>query len=199
MAKLFFRHGTMNSGKTGQLLMAADNYTRKGDGVLLFKPDLDTRWGGKAEIKSRAMDTPLPCVIIEPHINLYTFTNEWQQDHPVSAVFVDEAQFLSKEHVRQLVEIVNILNIPVMAYGLRSSYVEGELFEGSKELLYWANEIEEIKTVCAFCNRRSTHNLKLTDGKPSKTGDTISIEGSEENSVYYAACTNHYINPPKLK
>ncbi|MDR1705502.1 MAG: thymidine kinase [Clostridiales bacterium] len=199
MAKLYFRYGAMNSGKTANLLMVAHNYINQGKNVIIIKPDKDTRWGIKIEVKSRAIVTSLPAALISDSEDLFAFTQARVSEKPVEAILVEEAQFLTKDQVRQLAVVVDKLNIPVLCYGLRCSYIDGELFDGSAALMYWADTIEEVKNVCQYCSSKATKNLLRVNGVPQYSGDNVvmgdvDMEGS---SIYYTpVCRRHYLNPP---
>ena len=110
-------------------------------------------------------------------------------------VLIDEAQFLKKEHVLQLIKIVDELNIPVMAFGLKNDF-RNELFEGSKYLLIYADKIEEMKTICWFCPHKATMNLRIHNGKPVYEGEQVQIGGNES---YYPVCRKHYFHPQLKK
>ena len=146
MAKLYFRHGAMNSGKTANMLMVAHNYLAQNKDVIIFKPSKDTRWGEEDVVKSRAISGSFPAVLISDTDDLESIIK--CQTKKIHAILVEEAQFLSKGHVRQLAIIADDFDIPVLCYGLRCSFMDGEMFEGSVALMYWADSIEEIKTVC---------------------------------------------------
>ena len=112
-------------------------------------------------------------------------------DQRIYCVLIDEAQFLSKEHVLQLTQIVDELNIPVMTFGLKNDF-RNELFEGSKYLLIYADKIEEMKTICWFCPHKATMNLRMLDGHPVYEGKQVQIGGNES---YYPVCRKHYFHP----
>ena len=157
LAKLYFRYGAMNSAKTANLLMVAHNYINQGKKVIILKPDKDTRWDMTVEVKSRAIVDPQAAVSINESQDIQKLIEEQLREHTISAILVEEAQFLSKSQVRQLAVIVDELKIPVLCYGLRCSYIDGALFEGSAALLYWADTIEEIKNVCLYCSKGISH------------------------------------------
>ena len=189
MAKLYFRYGAMNSGKTANLLMVADNYINQGKSVLILKPAKDTRWEG---VKSRAVRGDYDSTVVEEHMDIFELVKGIEKK--LYSILVDEAQFFSAKHIEEMARVVDELGIPVLCYGLRSSYVKGELFEGSQALFYWADTIEEIKNVCYFCNKKATHNLLRRDGVPVYRGSQVVMgdvtpEGEE---VYTAVCRRHY-------
>jgi len=198
MAKLYFRYGAMNSGKTANLLMVADNYINQGKNVIILKPDKDTRWNMEAEVKSRAIVTSQPAVLVDDAKDLTAFIRSMLDKQEIAAILVEEAQFLTGEQVRQLAVIVDSMNIPVLCYGLRCSYLDGRLFEGSAALLYWADTIEEVKNVCQYCTSKATKNLLRINGVPQYTGDFVvmgDVVGGDE-ILFTPVCRRHYLNPP---
>lgn len=177
MAKLYFRYGAMGSSKTANAIMVQYNYQERGQKALMLKPRLDNRDGARL-VGSRA-GLQAPCFYVEELDSL----DLSQYD----CVIVDEAQFLKKEQVRRLVDIVDEMDVPVICYGLRSDF-QGNLFEGSHWLLAWADTIEEIKTVC-WCGRKATCNARVFDGRVVKTGEQIMLGGNES---YVALCRRHW-------
>lgn len=177
MAKLYFRYGAMGSSKTANAIMVQYNYKERGQKALMLKPKLETRDGEKT-VRSRSGLTAA-CEYIEDLDGI----DVSQYD----CLIVDEAQFLKKEQVEKLVDIVDQMNIPVMCYGLRADF-QGNLFEGSKYLLAWADTIEEIKTVC-WCGRKATYNARICGGKVVKTGEQIMLGGNES---YVSLCRKHW-------
>ena len=125
MAKLYFRYGAMNSAKTANLLMVAHNYKNQGKNVVIIKPDKDTRWDMTVEVKSRAIEDPQAAISISSTQNLHELIDAILVTQDIAAILVEEAQFLSKDQVRELAIIVDEKNIPVLCYGLRCSYIDG--------------------------------------------------------------------------
>ena len=200
MAKLYFRYGAMNSAKTANLLMVAHNYINQGKKVIILKPDKDTRWNMTVEVKSRAIVDSQEAITISDSQNIRELIDEQMKVHTISAILVEEAQFLSRDNVRQLAIIVDELNIPVLCYGLRCSYIDSELFEGSAALLYWADTIEEVKNVCQYCSAKATKTLLRVGGIPQYKGEQVimgDIIGDEV--VFTPVCRRHYLNPPDIK
>jgi len=188
----------MNSGKTANLLMVADNYINQGKNVLILKPDKDTRWNIAAEVKSRAIVTSQPAMLVSDEQDLAEFVDEQLKEREIAAILVEEAQFLTKEQVRQLAVVVDGRKIPVLCYGLRCSYLDGELFEGSAALMYWADTIEEIKNVCQYCTSKATKNLLRINGIPKYSGGFVvmgDVVGGTD-LVFTPVCRRHYLNPP---
>jgi len=177
MAKLYFRYGAMGSSKTANAIMVQYNYQERGQKALLVKPKLDTRDGGRV-VGSRS-GLQAPCVFMEE----LTPEDAVKYD----CIIVDEAQFLTKAQVEQLVAIVDEMNVPVVAYGLRADF-QGNLFEGSHWLLAWADSIEEVKTVC-WCGKKATCNARIFDGKVVKEGAQVMLGGNES---YTALCRKHW-------
>lgn len=209
MAKLSYRYGTMNSSKTANLLMVAHNYESEGRRILCLKSSLDTRWEEnedsekKGMIKSRAVLEGHLCELVQPTENLFKFIKQYDRElkekysSGLAAVLVDEAQFLTKEQVRQLRDIVEALSIDVLCFGLKNTFVDGKLFDGAEALVYYADSMEEIKTICKYCNAKATHNLRVVNGKAIYDGDTFVLGDVKDGTdTYSQVCYKHYVNPP---
>ena len=173
MAKLYFRYGAMGSSKTANAIMVRHNYLERGQRVLMLKPRLDNR-DGETMIASRS-GLRCHCHFIE---DLDRFN---VRDY--DCLIVDEAQFLTRAQVERLVRVVDIDNVPVIAYGLRCDF-RNELFEGSQWLLAWADTIEEVKTIC-WCGKKAVCNARVVDGKVAREGEQIVLGGSES---YVSLC-----------
>lgn len=182
MAKLYFRHGTVGSAKTLNLLAVAHNYRQQGKNILLMKPDLDTRFG-KGKIKSRAGLEMGADVLIEDERSLQNISFGG-----VSCILVDEAQFLSAKVIETLRAISLDYDIPILCYGLRTDF-KSKLFEGSQRLMELADSIEEVKATCYYCNKKSIMNLKHVNGVAVSEGPSVEL-GAEEK--YFPACFNCY-------
>lgn len=187
MAQLFFKYGAMNSGKSIDILKVAHNYEEQGKPVVLMTSGVDDR-SGQGVIASR-IGLKRQVTPVMDDTDIYEFVK--QIDHKVYCVLIDEAQFLKKKHVLQLIKIVDDLNIPVMTFGLKNDF-RNELFEGSKYLLIYADKIEEMKTICWFCPHKATMNLRINNGKPVYEGEQVQIGGNES---YYPVCRKHYFHP----
>lgn len=186
MAKLHFYYSAMNAGKTTTLLQSNYNYLERGMKTLLFTPKLDSRYGA-GKIKSR-IGLEANAITFTDKDDLFLVTKEHLNTAKIHCIFVDEAQFLKKAQVFQLTEIVDKLNIPVLAYGLRTDF-QAEPFEGSLYLLAWAESLSEIKTIC-HCGRKATHVLRIDEqGKPITMGEQIAIGG---NDRYVSVCRQHF-------
>jgi len=187
MAKLYFYYSAMNAGKSTVLLQSAYNYKERGMDTLLFTPSIDIRYG-KGKISSR-IGLTADAISFDDNFDLMAYTkNALTQNANIKCILIDEAQFLSKSQVEQLTDIVDELNLPVLAYGIRSDF-KGEPFVGSLYLLVWADNIIEIKTVC-HCGRKAIMNTRVdADGKPIRTGNQVFIGGNE---AYMATCRRHF-------
>lgn len=187
MAKLYFYYSAMNAGKSTILLQSSYNYNERGMDTLLFTPAIDKRFG-KNKISSR-IGLNSDAVSFDREFDLFTYTQQQLMSNPkLKCVLVDEAQFLTKEQVIQLTQIVDKLNLPVLSYGLRSDF-QGAPFEGSQYLLIWADNLIEIKTIC-HCGRKAIMNARIdSDGHVIKTGEQIQIGGNER---YISMCRKHF-------
>ncbi|WP_026672785.1 thymidine kinase [Alkalihalobacterium bogoriense] len=188
MAQLFFKYGAMNSGKSIEILKVAHNYEEQNKRVVILTSALDNR--DEVGYVSSRIGLRREAVPIYEHTNIFTLLEK--EENKPACVLVDECQFLKKEHIIQLAAIVDQLNIPVMGFGLKNDF-QNELFEGSKYMLLYADKIEEMKTICWFCERKAIMALRIKDGKPIYTGEQIVIGGNES---YYPVCRKCYAAPP---
>ncbi len=182
MAKLYFRYGAMNAGKSTLLMQAAYNYEQQGMKVLIFKPSVDTK--GDEYLVSRIGLKRKVDAIIKKEDSLIEIVNRLNLE--ASCIFVDEAQFLTSGQVDELMEIVVFLNIPVICYGLRCDFL-GQAFEGSSRLLSIAHTIEEMKTICT-CGKKAMYNVRLKNGKYVFSGNQILIDGDNNDISYTSLC-----------
>lgn len=176
MAKLYFYYSAMNAGKTTALLQSAHNYRERGMRPMLFTPALDQR-NGLGRIRSRIglEADAFPC---EPGDDLFVRVQAELESWNVHCVLVDESQFLTREQVFQLTEVVDRLNIPVLCFGLRTDF-QGELFEGSRYLLAWADQLEEIKTIC-HTGKKATMVVRVDEnGYAIREGSQVEVGGNE--------------------
>ena len=180
MAQLYFKYGAMGSSKTANALMARFNYEERGQSALLVKPRLDTR-DGDHMVYSR-IGLSERCIYFD---EMQAMADEKLQKY--DCIIVDEAQFLTKAQVELLVHIVDDLNIPVIAYGLRADF-RGNFFEGSQWLMAWADTIEEVKTIC-WCGKKATCNARVVNGKVAREGEQIVLGGNES---YVSLCRKHW-------
>lgn len=199
MAKLYFRYGAMNSGKSTALLQAAYNYEERGQRVLLAKPQIDTK--GASQIESRLGMTREVDFLIGPHDEARAlFASERRrvldeglgsaQPHDVACLLVDEAQFMTTEQIDDLFRIAVLDGIPVMAYGIRNDF-RTHAFPGSARLLAVAHSLEELKTICR-CGRKAVFNGRMVDGRFVFSGDQVAIDGAEV--TYESLCGNCYLD-----
>ena len=177
MAKLYFRYGAMGSSKTANAIMVQYNYLERGQRVLMVKPQLDDRDGARTVLSRCGLKAE--CVFMEELAAIDV--------RAYACVIVDEAQFLTKAQVAELVRIVDELNVPVIAYGLRTDF-QGNFFEGSQWLMAWADTIEEVKTIC-WCGKKATCNARILDGKVVKDGAQVMLGGNES---YVSLCRKHW-------
>ncbi len=178
----------MNAGKSTALLQASFNYRERGMRTIEFTAKLDNRTE-EGVIASR-IGLRRHAHLFDSATNLFDVVKQETQDTKAACVFLDEAQFLSAEQVRQLSQIVDRLNIPVICYGLRTDF-RGDLFEGSASLFALADEIRELKTICK-CGRKATMNLRIDpQGNAVRVGEKIDIGG---NDKYVPLCRKHFFD-----
>jgi len=189
MAKLKLCYGAMNAGKTMEALRVIFNYEQLGHRVLLMKPAIDTKGGDT--IVSRTGFSKKVDVLLEETDDAYkSFIKENARGKEVKCVIVDEAQFLTKKQVEQLTDICDKKDIAVLAYALKNNF-QGELFPGVKALIEFADELEEIPTLCFNCLDepiKARFNVRMKDGKPITKGDEVAIDG--EGVEYIPVCRN---------
>jgi thymidine kinase len=207
VAKLYFRYGAMNSGKSTSLLQAAYNYEERGQHVLLAKPEIDTK--GADEISSRLGVTRKVDFLVGPDDDLRAVFAEHRarlireaaaalvpetSEHPVdvACLLIDEAQFLTREQVDDLLRIVVLDGVPALAYGIRTDF-QTRAFPGSRRLMELAHSLEELKTICR-CGRKALFNARLVGGRFVFEGDQVAIdELSAERVTYEALCAEDYL------
>ena len=186
MAKLYFNYSSMNAGKSTMLLQANHNYLERGMNPVIYTSNLDSRFG-KGEIVSR-IGLKSKSNTFDIKTDIYNDILSFKENILIDCVLIDEAQFLTKNQVDQLGKIVDELDIPVLAFGIRTDF-QGNLFEGSKYLLAWADNLKEIKTVC-HCGRKATMVLRVDDeGSIVSEGSQIEIGGEER---YVSVCRKHF-------
>ncbi|HIB75148.1 MAG: thymidine kinase [SAR86 cluster bacterium] len=186
MAKLYFNYSSMNAGKSTALLQANHNYLERGMKTKMFTYSGDNRFE-ENKIVSRIG------ISAEAHsftntTDLFKNLKEDNEREEIRCVLIDEAQFLTKEQVKELGKVVDELDIAVLAFGIRTDF-RGELFEGSKYLLAWADNLKEIKTVC-WCGRKATMVVRLDKkGNILTRGEQVEIGGNEK---YVPLCRAHF-------
>ena len=186
MAQMYFYYSAMNAGKSTTLLQSSFNYRERGMTPLIFTAAIDDRFG-KGKVTSR-IGLQEEAELFTSDDNLFDRIATIHNGQHTDCVLIDECQFLSKEQVYQLTEVVDKLHIPVLCYGLRSDF-RGELFEGSRYLLSWADKLVELKTIC-HCGRKANMVIRQDEmGRAIADGDQVVIGG---NDRYVSVCRRHY-------
>ena len=186
MAKLYFYYSSMNAGKSTALLQSSYNYRERGMNTLVLAPDFDDRFS-VGKVTSR-IGIEADASTFGKDDDLFALIERRQADESLHCVLIDEAQFLTKDQVFQLGDVTDILDIPVLAYGLRTDF-QGEPFEGSKYLLAWSDNLKELKAICD-CGRKATMVLRIDgDGKAVTGGAQVEIGG---NDRYVSMCRKHF-------
>ncbi|WP_438960132.1 thymidine kinase [Nereida sp.] len=186
MAKFYFHYSTMNAGKSTVLLQASHNYIERGMQTYLLTARFDLR-AGEGRISSR-IGIGVEADTFDETDDLFAKISARLRTGPCACVFIDEAQFLTKEQVWGLARAVDDLNVPIMAYGLRVDF-RGELFPGSAALLALADEMREVRTIC-YCGRKATMVVRQDEsGQALKDGAQVQIGGNE---TYVSLCRRHW-------
>ena len=186
MAKLHFFYSTMNAGKSTSLLQSNHNYLESNLKTILFLPKeisdkADSNIVSRIGLKAKAIS-------IDNEFKFYEYVKNIEYEN-INCIFVDEAQFLTKEQVRNLSKISDKLDIPVMCYGIRTDF-QGELFNGSSELLAIADNLNELKTICSECDKKATMVVRLDEnGDVILEGEKILVGGNE---IYKTVCRKHF-------
>ncbi|MFT0763298.1 thymidine kinase [Scrofimicrobium sp. R131] len=186
MAKLYFRYGAMNSGKSTALLQAVYNYHEQGRQVLLLKPAVDTK--GDNRVVSRLGVTRPADLLVGADDSIRALVAPYLLAADYSAIFVDEAQFLTRAQVDELMEVVVAHNLPVLAYGLRTDF-QAVPFPGAQRLLEIAHSLEELKTICR-CGKKAIYNSRKINGIRVFDGEQVAIDGQE--TTYESLCAECY-------
>lgn len=182
----------MNAGKSTSLLQSNHNYKENGLDTIIFLPN-ETSKLSNGQIVSR-IGLKAKAVVADKEFNFLKYIKE-NKTKDLSCILLDEAQFLSKAQVRQLGQVADKLNYPVMCYGIRTDF-RGELFEGSAELLALADNLIELKTICSLCNRKATMVVRKDEnGNIVTEGSKIVVGG---NDIYMPVCRKHYQKLTKL-
>jgi len=186
MAKLYFHYSTMNAGKSTMLLQASYNYQERGMRTVILLAAFDDR-AGQGKIASR-IGLEADAVTFDAEDDLFATIEKMHAEAPLACVFVDEAHFMTAQHIWQLAHVVDRLDIPVMVYGLRTDF-RGKLFPASQELLAIADELREVRTIC-HCGRKATMVVRFdSDGKVLHEGAQIEVGGNEK---YVSLCRRHW-------
>jgi thymidine kinase len=187
MAKLYFHYSTMNAGKSTALLQASHNYNERGLHTLLLTAELDDRSGSTGVITSR-IGLQKPAHTYNTATDVFALAAQEHSNTAIACVFIEEAQWLTKDQVWQLATVVDELNIPVMCYGLRVDFT-GNLFSGSQALLAIADELREIRTIC-HCGKKATMVIrKDASGNAIISGPQTLVGGNE---TYESLCRKHF-------
>ena len=186
MAKLYFYYSSMNAGKSTSLLQSSYNYKERGMDTLVLAPELDDRYGVGKVTSRIGLETE--AITFTNARDLFELIESVLADRPLHCILIDEAQFLTKQQVFQLGDVADKLNIPVLAYGLRTDF-QGEPFEGSKYLLAWSDNLKELKAIC-HCGSKATMVIRTDEnGIPIREGSQIEIGG---NDRYVSMCRRHF-------
>lgn len=194
MAKLYFRYGAMNSGKSTALLQAAYNYEERGHAVLLAKPAVDTK--GDLGILSRLGFTRQVDFVLAPDADAYSLFQQHRRaavaatSRDISCLLIDEAQFLSEDQVDDLLRIAILEGIPVLAYGIRTDF-QTVAFPGSRRLLEIAHSLEELKTICR-CGRKAVFNGRKIGDRYVFDGAQVAIDATDA-VTYESLCGACYL------
>ena len=183
MAKMYFRFGAMNCGKTTALLQVAHNYEEKGMNVMVIKSSIDKK--GDRNIVSRLGIEREVDLLVQPDEKVSTnidFDN-------INCILVDEVQFMNPNQIKELWIISKMKDIPVICYGLKTNF-KGELFEGSKAVLEVADELEELSTICR-CGNKARFNARVVNGEFVSVGEEVAIDGIDAS--YEPTCGKCYI------
>lgn len=188
MAKLYFRHGAMNSGKSTVLIQAAHNYEERDQTVLVAKPAIDSK--GADTVVSRLGESRRVDLLLAPEDGARErFRAAVRERGPVHCLLVDEAQFLAPAQVDDLLRIAVLDGVPVLAYGLRTDF-RTAAFPGAARLLAVAHTVEELRTICR-CGSKAMFNARTVDGEPVFEGDQVAIDGASVS--YESMCAGCYL------
>lgn len=190
MAKLYFRYGAMNCGKTTALLQVAHNYEERGMSIILIKPSIDTK--GDNRVVSRLGADREVDIMLPPTDSVF----EHMSTKKPNAIIVDEAQFLDPSQVDELFIMTKEFDIPILCYGLRTDF-QMKGFPGASRLLELADDVEELKTICR-CGKKATLNMRFINGEPVFDGDQVAIDNGENNISYESVCGTCYVKKRQL-
>ena len=186
MAQLYFYYSSMNAGKSTHLLQSSYNYNECGLRTVLYTAQIDDRYS-QGKVSSR-LGIDADAHLFNLQTDLLREVKMMQAQSPIACVLIDEAQFLTKNQVKQLTDIVDALHIPVLAYGIRTDFL-GQTFSGSAALLAWADKLVELKTIC-HCGRKANFVIRLnSDGNAATAGEQVEVGGNER---YQALCRKHF-------
>lgn len=186
LAQLYFYYSAMNAGKSTSLLQSSYNYRERGMNTLVMTASIDDRYG-VGKVASR-IGIETEAQVFGSNDDIAKMIDAAHNEQRLHCILIDESQFLSKDQVKQLTYVVDILDIPVLCYGLKTDF-QGELFTGSQYLLAWADKLVELKTIC-HCGRKANMVVRLDgEGKPMREGEQVAIGGNES---YESVCRKHF-------
>lgn len=186
MAQLYFYYSTMNAGKSTHLLQSSYNYKERGLTTTIYTAKIDDRFT-KGKVASR-LGIDADAFLFDEQNQLFNEICEKHQNQHINCVLIDEAQFLTTEQVKQLTDVVDSLNIPVLAYGIRTDFL-GQTFSGSAALLAWADKLIELKTIC-HCGRKANFVIRQDEnGVALRKGEQVEVGGNER---YEPLCRAHF-------
>lgn len=186
MAQLYFYYSSMNAGKSTHLLQSSYNYKERGLHSVIYTAQIDDRYA-KGKVTSR-LGISAQASLFNECSDIFNETKSSTQINKIDCLLIDEAQFLTKDQVKQLTDIVDLLHIPVLAYGIRTDFL-GQTFSGSAALLAWADKLVELKTIC-HCGRKANFVIRLdSEGKAVKAGEQVEVGGNER---YEPLCRAHF-------
>lgn len=186
MAQLYFYYSAMNAGKSTALLQSSYNYVERGMNTQIYTAKMDDRYG-VSKVTSR-IGISSDAKVFSPETNIFEQVKASNLSQKIDCLLIDESQFLNKNQVAELTRIVDELNVPVLAYGLRTDFL-GETFAGSAALLAWADKLIELKTVC-HCGKKANFVLRYDEnGVPASFGEQVQIGG---NDSYQSVCRKHF-------
>jgi len=195
MAKLYFRYGAMNCGKSTHLLQVAHNYEERGMDIVLLKPSVDKK-GDKKVVSRLGAERDVDSLVGKDDSIMSILEDYLKEKKKVKCILVDEAQFLEPEQVDELLFFATDLDIPVICYGLRTDFKMNG-FPGATRLLEIASTIEEMKTICE-CGKKATINARFVNGRLTNEGEQVAIDGFD-NVTYQSMCPKCYFKKLKIK
>lgn len=191
MAKLYFRYSAMDAGKTLDLLKVAYNYTDRGQHTLVITSAIDKR-AGNNKVKSR-IGFDKEAISTNADDNLFDLIKEYHAKQTIACILVDEIHFFTCEQIKQLSDVVDYLNLPVICYGLRTDY-RGQPFPSAALLLAVADTLEEVKTIC-HCGRKANFNMLVRNGVAVKEGSQVVVDDDKLKQIdtrYVSVCRRHW-------
>lgn len=197
MANLFFKYSAMNGGKTINILQTAYNYEENGFKITIVKSKIDTK-GGKTIVSRNGMNREVD-ILLRDNESLLTEGN-YRKYYTSKVILVDEVELLSVEQIEELWTIAHLINIPVIAYGLKSNFTGSIFSDGIAKLFAIADDIDEIGSSClCHCGHKAVFNARMVNGKYTDVGETVVIDGSSNEIKYVPLCGDCYLKYVKIK